>query len=600
MTDTCAGETVLTAPAATALVAAGGPVPLLLRHADERADRVAVRIVRDLDTADGQPALSFGALDRAARAFAGQLSTRVERGDRILLLQPTGLEIVVALLGCWYAGAVAVPAPAPGQYAAQQRRATAIAADSGATLAVIVPSQLEDAEAWLSGAGLGTAVLVQQPIDPDPAPSGYPVRAPGPDDVAVLQYTSGSTGDPKGVTITHANLVANAASLVQTLGLDAETGFGGWIPLFHDMGLMGQLLPGLMLGSSVSLMSPTAFLKRPQLWLHLIARFGVGYSAAPDFAYDLCSRRVTPAQSEGLDLSGWRFAANGSEPIHPATLTRFADRFAEAGFRSEAFAPCYGMAESTVFVSGSTGRPPRVIGADPDALGQGTLRRAGTGGLPLVSCGSAATGRVRIVDPESRQPLPEGRIGEIWLAGPSVARGYWGRPDATAETFGARTADGDGPWLRSGDLGVLDGGELIVTGRIKDVMILSGRNIYPQDVEHEVRHSHDVLALHSGAAFSIPCPDERVVVVHEIRGRRSEQEFAELTSAIRYTVASGFGVPTAGVVLVKPGAVAKTTSGKVRRSSMREQLLAGQLAAVYADLDPAAGIPAVPSALPAR
>lgn len=388
--------------------------------------------------------------------------------------------------------------------------------------------------------------------------------------------------------VTHANLLHNADSLSRSLGFTEDTNFGGWIPLYHDMGLMGQLLPGLFLGSSVALMSPMAFLKRPHHWLALIDRYDIGFSAAPNFAYELCLRRVTDAQIAALDLSRWQFAANGSEPIQASTLREFAERFGPAGFRAEQLAPCYGMAEATVFISGRSTRPPRIRAVDPQALERHIVQDPEPGGLvrELVGCGDVPDLDVRIVEAGTRKVLEDGTTGEIWLRGPSVAAGYWNRPDVTEQIFRAHTADGDGPYMRTGDLGVLLDGEIYVTGRTKDLLIVNGRNLYPHDLEHELRLSHAPLATLAGTAFTVPAPQEEVVVVHEVRGRFSQEELRELAIGMRATVHREFGVHTAGIVLMRPGTVRKTTSGKVQRAEMRGLFLAGALAPLYEEMAP--------------
>jgi acyl-CoA synthetase (AMP-forming)/AMP-acid ligase II len=561
---------------------------LLRRHAAERAERAAVTFVHDHDATDGAHTLGYAALDAEARRVASWLQERCAPGDRVMLLHPPGLPFVTAFLGCLYAGVVAVPSPMPGQFQYQQRRVTGIAMDAGARVALTDTGQLDEARQWIDTEGLDITVAASDVEDFGDADRWQEPRAHS-GDLVLLQYTSGSTGDPKGVMVGHGNLLHNADSLRRALGLTEETHFGGWIPLYHDMGLMGQLLPGLFLGSSCALMSPMAFLKRPHQWLALIDRYGLGYSAAPNFAYELCVRRVTDAQIDGLDLSRWKFAANGSEPIQPSTLRDFAERFAPAGFQAEALAPCYGMAEATVFVSGRASRPPRIQPVDPGALEKHVLEPLGPGApaRELVGCGDVPDFDVRIVDPADHSVLPDGTAGEIWLRGPSVASGYWERPGATEETFGARTADGQGPFLRTGDLGALLDGEIYVTGRSKDLLIVHGRNLYPHDIEHELRLQHPQLATLAGAAFTVPVPHEEVVVLHEVRGRFSPEQFQELAVAMRTTVYQAFGVRTAGLVLLKPGVVRKTTSGKVQRSEMRGLFLNGALTPVHEEIDPA-------------
>ncbi len=549
---------------------------VLRAHAGERGERTAVTLVRDPGKPETATALTYAQLDRRARAVAAWLQARFPAGERVLLLYPVGLDFVAAFAGCAYAGMIAVPAPLPGDFRHQRRRVEAIARDAGVAAVLTDAANDEAVEAWMAAEGLGSVARLATGDDAAADPDAWrPVRDDA-DALLLLQYTSGSTGDPKGVMVAHRNLLHNVASFRRALGFGERTRFGGWIPLYHDMGLMAQLLPPLLMGGECVLMTPTTFLMRPHYWLELISRHGVGYSAAPNFAYELCRRRVSDEQLARLDLSGWEYAANGSEPVQAATLEAFARRFAAAGFRADALCPSYGMAEATVFVSSSARRAPRV-------------RRIEAAGRELVSCGEPHGAEVRIVDPATGAELPAGRIGEVWLRGGSVSRGYWRNPAATQAAFGARTAAGDGPFLRSGDLGALHEGELYVTGRIKEMLIVNGRNVYPQDIEHELRAHFLELSTRFGAVFTVAVPgdDEAVIVTHELKGRASDERLRELAAAIKVVVMREFGVRAAGVVLLRPGSVQRTTSGKIQRGAMRESFLAGGLAALHEDLDPA-------------
>ncbi|MFF6880496.1 fatty acyl-AMP ligase [Streptomyces sp. NPDC012474] len=561
-------------------------------------DDPAVIFVRDPDSPDGDETWSYARLDHEARKIAGWLQERYAPGDRVLLLYPESLEFAAAFVGCLYAGMVAVPSSLPGQYSHQRRRVDSIV--ENATVAAVLTSEAVAASVldW-AASDPGREITCAITDGPDftvAHAEAWQVPDVDQNTLALLQYTSGSTSDPKGVMVHHGNLLHNSAALSSAFGLDRTTRFGSWIPQYHDMGLLAILLPPLLLGGSCVLMSPTTFLKRPHRWLRMIDKYQVNWSAAPNFAYELCARQITDEQLAELDLSCWRFAANGSEPVQASTLTAFAKRFAPAGFRSDTMAPCYGMAEATVFISGTGPRELAVTRVDETLLEQHEFRPVGEGrpGRDVVSCGKAEEYTVRIVDPASREVLPAGRVGEIWLRGPSVAQGYWGREDATVETFGVSTLAGDTGYVRTGDLGTLHDDEIYVTGRLKEMLILRGRNIYPQDVEHALRRLHPELVGLFGAAFAVPVAgadgttEEQLVVVHEVRGSVGADELPRLAARIRGGIARDFSVRPAAVALVRRGAVLRTTSGKIQRAAMRAQYLNGLMESRHLDGPPAA------------
>lgn len=559
---------------------------LLRSNADVFGDRTAVAVVGETRDVP-EDALTFSQLDRDARRIAGWLLDRFHPGDRILLLYPTSVHFAAAFLGCVYAGMVAVPAPMPGRYQHQQRRVTAIARSAGASAVLTESAELPDVTNWIVQDFPGRLALL--PTDTAELPEGpgsMPVT--GRDTTVLLQYTSGSTGDPKGALVTHGNLLHNVYCLTRTLGLTSETKFGGWAPQFHDMGLIGHLLPSLFLGGGVVLMTPTAFLKRPHRWLQMIDDHGVALSMSPNFGYERCLRQITDEQLAQLDLSCWQFAAIGAEPVRGSVMRQFALRMAPTGFKATSFFPAYGMAEATLLISGTSGREPVVRRVDPGLLEDNTFQPVADDipGREVVSVGIPRSLEVRIVEPRTREVVPPGRIGEIWLRGDSVTGGYWRNTTATEEAFRARTADGQGEFLRTGDLGVLYRDELYVTGRLKDMLIVNGRNLYPHDIEQELRDQHPELARLAGAAFTVEADGrEHVVVAHEIRGRDTER-LAETATVIRATVYKEFGVHVAAVVLLRPGGVLRTTSGKVQRSAMRRQFIAGLLDGVYERIDP--------------
>ncbi|WP_308713220.1 fatty acyl-AMP ligase [Phytohabitans maris] len=560
-------------------------------HAADRPDALAVAHVTEPGTRTGTTELSYRELDLMARRVAAALCRVCAPGDRALLLFPEGLDFAAAFLGCLYAGAVAVPSPLPGSYKHQQRRVSGIAQDAEPNAIITTAAVLEEVETFIGNSGQGRIPLLVMPLA-DEAPVDAP-RPSGRASLALLQYTSGSTGSPKGVMLTHGNIVENADSLVSTFGMTAMTKFGSWIPHYHDMGLTGLMMPAWYAGSSVTVMSPTAFLKRPVRWLELVDKHDLAWSAGPNFAYDLCTRTVTEEQLAGLDLSRWRHAANGSEPVRANTLAAFADRFAPAGLRRETLNPCYGLAEATVFVSGTGRRAPVVRRVAEAALAEGTLCDAdGTEPTPatrdLVSCGTVRGLEAVVVDPESREVRPDGQVGELWLRGTSVAIGYWRNAAETERVFNGTSADGRSGYLRTGDLAALDGGELFVTGRISELIIVRGRNIYPQDIEHVAREEIPDLCGLFGAAFGVRGVDgaELVVLVHEIRASVKAGRLDRVGADIKQTVAREVGVSVSGLQLVRRGTVQRTTSGKVQRVAVRNAFLSGQTAALWSSIEP--------------
>ncbi|MET7477726.1 fatty acyl-AMP ligase, partial [Streptomyces sp. NPDC005648] len=565
----------------------------VLARAAERGPAEAFAFVR----ADGVDRITYAELDLRARGIASWLQDRGLTGRQVLLLYPSDLSFVTAFAGCLYAGAVAVPAPLPSGRERHLERLARIAADAGVGAVLTTGRQAEELRSGPAG-GLARVPCLATDASDTGDPGQW--REPGlrPDDLAFLQYTSGSTSAPKGVMVSHRNLMANEAAIARSLGATPGSRFGSWLPLYHDMGLIGHVLQPLWQGARAALMDPAEFLRRPVGWLEMIGDHGVTIGAAPNFAYDMCVRRVRDADLARLDLSGWESACNGAEPVRADTIEAFTRRFAPAGFRPEAFFPCYGMAETTLLVSGTPrGGPPATRAVDPAALetGELTAPRPGTPARTLVSSGvvRAEDFEVQIVDPDTARAVPPGRVGEIWLRGPSVADGYWARPDATAETFGARLADETegaqrppaGGWLRTGDLGALADGQLYVTGRLKEMILVNGRNIYPHDVESAARSAHP--ALGTGAAFAVRSADgrrERLVLVQETAGLDAgDGEGArELVERVQDAVTAEFGVPAGNVLLVPAGTVRRTTSGKIQRTLMRRLFLSAALTPLYA------------------
>ena len=527
----------------------------LRRRAAEEPGRTAFTFL-DGDGAEAE-ALTWAGLDARARAVAAALQEAGAAGERALLLHPPGLGFVASFLGCLYAGTVAVPAYPPGRNR-PPARLRSIAADARARV-VLAPSSLASESLGAKVPELGGAVWIATDALPPGIAEAWCETSPAPDDPAFLQYTSGSTSDPKGVVVTHGNLLHNEEAIRGAFGMSESSVVVGWLPLYHDMGLIGNVLQPLHAGAQAVLMAPLSFLQRPALWLETISRYRATTSGGPNFAYDLCARKVGEEEKAGLDLSSWAVAFNGAEPVRARTMERFAAAFAPCRFRREAFFPCYGLAEATLFVSGGA-----LAAAPRDPVGCGR---------------TAAEQTVAIVDPEACKPCAPGREGEIWVAGPSVAAGYWGRPEETERTFGARLASGEGPFLRTGDLGLLADGELFVTGRRKDLIILRGRNHYPQDLEWTAEASHPALRPGCAAAFSVDREgEERLVLLCEVE--RSAADPAGVAEAVRRAVAEEHEVAVEEVVLLRAGTILKTSSGKIRRAACRAAYVAGELAVV--------------------
>ena len=530
--------------------------------------------------------LTYGELDRQARAIATRLQDMGATGERALLLYHPSLEFIAAFFGCLYAGVVAVPTYPPRHRRNRpDTRFQAIAADSQASIALTTTDILSDVMRQQTPSLAIRHWLATNSLACDLA-SKWQKPAISRDSVAFLQYTSGSTGTPKGVMVTHGNLLHNEQMIQKAFGHTSQSIVVGWLPLFHDMGLIGNVLQPLYLGIPCILMSPMAVMQKPVRWLEAISRYKATTSGGPNFAYDLCVRKITPEQQATLDLSSWEVAFNGAEPVRAETLEQFAAKFESCGFRREAFYPCYGMAETTLLVSGGLATAPPIFDQVDGAalLENRVVRREQADARTIVGCGhSWLEQKIMIVDPESRTECADGQVGEIWVSGRNVALGYWNRPQETEETFHAYLADASGgPFLRSGDLGYLrenEAGtlpaELFVTGRLKDLIIIDGRNHYPQDIELTVEKSHSALRPGGSAAFSVNVNDkERLVVVAELRRFRDVQK---ISKAIRRAVVQEHDLRIHDLLLARPGAVPKTSSGKRARRACRAKYMAGTL-----------------------
>lgn len=557
---------------------------VLVQRAQDHGDRGYTFLV---DGEQQEVFVSYAELHKKALAIANVLAARGLGHERVILLFPPGLEFIAALFSCFYAGAVAVPLAPPNPKRMQDElvRMTALTRDSGAK-AVLTTQMFYSVFQTLPEvdplfATLDFIVFEQALLEPLHSLQPASVQK---DQLAFLQYTSGSTGQPKGVMVTHRNILENAALLQRACDHDDSSTVVSWLPMFHDFGLIGCAFQPLFLGSSCVIMSPLAFLQRPVRWLQAIARYRAHSSGAPNFAFELCVRKISEKECEGLDLGSWRNAPCAAEPIRKSTLQRFTDRFSRYGFRASAHWPCYGLAESTLLTTGGPpGRGMVAYDFSASALQKGYARLAQPGDVDsqtLVALGDTREGgEVAIVSPDKGERLPEGEVGEIWLCGPSVTAGYFGKPEETARTFHAQLADRPGQsYLRTGDLGFLFQGELFLTSRLKDLLIIRGRNYYPQDLEQTAESASDLVRAGCCAAFSIEVEEEeRPALVVEVMAQVDADQAAAIGSAIRQAISERHGLVLRTICLVPPGSIPKTSSGKLQRSRCRADLLSGKL-----------------------
>ncbi|MFF2555860.1 fatty acyl-AMP ligase [Nocardia sp. NPDC058058] len=548
---------------------------LLESRAGEEPERIAYILLDEHGVEID--ALTYRQLHLRALAVAEQLRTHCAPGDRALLIFPQRLEFIVAYFGCLYARILAVPIPPPRRN--EIREATrSIIRDCRPAAVLTVHGMIDALRPQLELSG---ATSMSSPewlaVDRLPAAQGGAVATVEANSLAFLQYTSGSTSAPKGVMVSHGNLAANLEMIRDAFGHDRDSTMVGWTPLFHDQGLIGNVLQPLYIGATGVLMSPSAFIRRPILWLSAITRYRAHTSGGPNFAFDACVAQAGAASTSDLDLSSWQVAFNGAEPLRPETLHRFAETFAPYGFRARANYPCYGLAEATLLVSGSVkGRGPRTVAVDVTALSAGRFAPARTAsGRTLVGSGRILPGEdVRIVDPETHRLCPPDRIGEIWISGDQVAQGYWGHVEQTSHTFQAVCTDLSGRrYLRTGDLGLIVDDELYVTGRRKDLLIIRGRNHYPQDIEHTVAAAHSALRTGGCAAFA---DGEQLVIIQEIRREQlDDADTADITGAIRAAVLREHDLSIGDLLLTAPNLLPKTSSGKLRRTETRNQYRQG-------------------------
>jgi len=531
--------------------------------------------------------LTFAELCANAETLARRLAEQAQIGDRAILLFSPGLDLIVGFLACLLAGVIAVPMMIPRR-AGSRDASAAILADCSPRLVLTRRDLLITARPdlmqrfqtngleWVFVDSCATSASKLRPSLP----------LPGREDVAFLQYTSGSTSVPKGVVVKHGNLIENSEMIRIAFGNTRRSTHVSWVPLYHDMGLILNALQSLYVGALCVIMAPVGFMQRPLSWLRAIHEYRAEVAGGPNFAFDLCVRRYRPEELPGIDLSCWKVAFNGAEPVRANTIDRFASTFAPYGFDPRSLQPAYGVAEATLLISTSR----RNVGPSMRKVSREVLQRNQIvapaqehDSQILVGCGRQLPGeQLTIVDPETRTPLGPGLVGEIWVAGPHIAEGYWRNPEATSTVFKARTAaGGDQYWLRTGDLGFLaEDGELYITGRIKDLIIIRGINHYPQDIEETVQNCNLALRRHCGAAFSVPDQDdeEQLVVVQEVeRTFRRSVAMDEIVASIREAIAKEHELTARAVVLIRTGSLPKTTSGKLQRQLTRQMFLAGSL-----------------------
>jgi len=581
-------------PVAGPVVGNDSLATLLAWWAQEHGDEVAITYLDYRFSVDGvATSLTWSEFDTKVSAVAAEVQAHTAEGDRVVILARQSTEYVVALLAAMRAGRIAVPLFQP-DLPGHADRLAAVLADCSPTLALTLDDQRELLDSYFAEKGIGVAHVTSIDTVPDTRAADYAPFVPEPDAVSYLQYTSGSTRIPAGVMITNRNVVTNARQNTECYMTD-EDGYGtlvSWLPLFHDMGLVLAVAVPMWSGRPVVMMDPIAFLERPIRWVAAMAGAEGATTAAPNFAYAYAASRVSDREKAFLDLSDVVSLVDGSEPISMKSINRFADAFAECGLPRTAHRPSMGMAEAVVLISsGTPGELPKAVTFDREALTRG-LAVVATAQTPstteLVSCGRAFDQQLRIVDPEAGKLLDEGVVGELWLSGVNIAQGYWNRPEQTAESFG-QTLEDDGfdghgvdgrGWFRTGDLGVLHEGDLYITGRMKDLIIVDGRNHYPQDIEATVEQAHPAVRKHSLVAFSVFDGQSEQVMVMVERSKvveAADLDRDEVTSAVKAAVSHHHGLSLHDVLIVEPGGVPRTSSGKVSRAVCRKRWAEGTL-----------------------
>ena len=558
---------------------------LLQVHASNKPSNQAFTYL--VDGENQEMTLTFHSLYQNARSVANYLQNSTGRSDRVLLVFPPGLEFIIAFFGCLLAGRTAVPILPPRKNRSTNR-ITQIAQDTEAKIGLVTKDINDRMKPILPiSNGLDHVKWVAQDEMLEDFSADASEVDVKPDDLAFIQFTSGSIGSPKGVMVSHRSLLQNSQIICRNWNLTPQTVGVGWLPVYHDMGLVGNLFQSLFLGIPYIFLAPMAFLQRPIRWLKAISKYKGTTSGGPNFSYDLCVQKIREEDLGGLDLSSWEIAYNGAEPVRIKSLNRFFEKFSRCGFRKEAFFPCYGLAEATLMVSSKlAGEQIEKCDISYNALKNNLVEMSPTShsqnSVSLMSCGkSGPNTQIVIVNPDNQKRCSPNEVGEIWVASTSIASGYWKNPQETKTVFKAFISNTEeGPFLRTGDLGFLKNGELYITGRLKDLIIIRGYNYYPQDIEMAISSSHSSLIPGMGAAFSIDSQGQEVLVITQELRRKSifkKPNFKEIYQAVQETVAEEFELQIHQILLLRTGSIPMTTSGKIRRNECRKRFLSDRL-----------------------
>ncbi len=550
-------------------------VSLLLKNAEQFGDKPLYIFLED--GVNESLRISYRDVVKKAKAVGAELQKHGSKGDHILLLFPAGIEFVISLYACFLTGMVAIPAYPPRRKKIDPRFLSILQDANPSTILATqqIHQDLEQLE--LKNINLDEINMISfESINAEQSEDWQNPKV-SKDDILLLQYTSGSTGSPKGIMVSHGNMIHDSECIRQSFGFDENMIVVNWLPNFHDMGLIGNLIQPAYVGGSVITMTPMRFIQEPLNWLKCISKYKGTCSGAPNFAYDYCVDKIPADSVKDLDLSSLNVLYNGSEPVRKQTIERFAKHFKDAKFSSRQFFPCYGMAETVLIITGGDyTAEPVYFNADVKALenNKAILAKEGSESRQLTACGFPWLGMsVMIVNPETKLPCPKGEIGEIWAKGSSITKGYWNKPEETEHTYHAYLRGTDsGPWLRTGDLGFIHEGQLYVSGRLKDLIIIRGANFFPNDIEHSVENCHDALRKNASAAFSMDIDDkEKLIIIQELeRAYMRDFNEEEIFESMRNAVFADHGIQPDIILLTKMGSIKKTSSGKTQRFAMRD------------------------------